>query len=346
MPLSHPTTMSKAVTLLINDIHASRNNLSEFVLNWNEALEICREENIPEMVIGGDLWQARSSQQLSVLMTVREAVLRATEEYGLRLIIAEGNHCKVDQESTYGYSHIFQNYRNVRVVDDFIRVSHEGFDLWVMSYFPENGSFPDKLKAVEESMDKDRRNVLYIHQGIAGALPVPASEDLPAALFDRFDKVLVGHYHNRKRIKDTDIYYIGASRQHNFGEDSDKGYTILYSDGSHEFVRNSVNTTFETVSIDAGSLDTLRPVDGDGGKRQVRLIVECDREEPVNRQALMDMGYSKVEVRVSAAKEDDSAEAGFDSRFDKEGIISEYRKYCGSKGYDGVELGVSYLQKI
>lgn len=43
------------------------------------------------------------------------------------------------------------------------------------------------------------------------------------------------------KIKGTVIEYIGSSRQHNFGEDEDKGYTLLYSDGSYEFIKNHVN---------------------------------------------------------------------------------------------------------
>lgn len=109
-----------------------------------------------------------------------------------------------------------------------------------MAYFPEDGSFTERLQEIidnELSISHTRQNILYIHEGINGALSQPSDKELPAKIFEPFDKILVGHYHNRTKIKNTNIEYIGSSRQHNFGEDEEKGYTILYSDGSHKFVK-------------------------------------------------------------------------------------------------------------
>lgn len=61
------------------------------------------------MIIGGDLWLSRSSQTLSTLMAVRQAIIKATKA-GITITVAEGNHCKVDQESVLGYSHLFSEY--------------------------------------------------------------------------------------------------------------------------------------------------------------------------------------------------------------------------------------------
>ena len=48
------------VALLLNDIHVSKDNISEFQANWDEALQICEKYEIADIVIGGDLWQSRS----------------------------------------------------------------------------------------------------------------------------------------------------------------------------------------------------------------------------------------------------------------------------------------------
>ena len=53
--------------LLINDIHVSKDNIPEFQKNWDEALAICNEQEIPEIIVGGDLWQSRSAQTLERL---------------------------------------------------------------------------------------------------------------------------------------------------------------------------------------------------------------------------------------------------------------------------------------
>ena len=103
--------------LLMNDMHASKDTLSAFELSWMEALQICGEKGIEEIVVGGDLWQSRSSQTLSTLLLVQKCLLEATNR-GILVTLAEGNHDLVDQESFEGYNHIFSPYKNVDVVDD------------------------------------------------------------------------------------------------------------------------------------------------------------------------------------------------------------------------------------
>ena len=98
--------------LLINDIHASKDNIAEFHANWDEAVEICQKRDIPEIIVGGDLWLSRSSQTLSTLLAVRQAIIKATNA-GIDVTLAEGNHDKVDQESLLGYSHIFYQFNSV-----------------------------------------------------------------------------------------------------------------------------------------------------------------------------------------------------------------------------------------
>jgi len=56
------------VALLLNDIHVSKDNIPEFQKNWDEALAICDQYQISDIIIGGDLWLSRSAQTLSVLM--------------------------------------------------------------------------------------------------------------------------------------------------------------------------------------------------------------------------------------------------------------------------------------
>lgn len=92
--------------LLFNDIHVSNDNIPEFKLNWNEALNICDKYDISEIAIGGDLFQSRASQTLDVLLAVHDALLEA-EKRQIEIIIANGNHDKVNQEAIRGYCHVF-----------------------------------------------------------------------------------------------------------------------------------------------------------------------------------------------------------------------------------------------
>lgn len=340
------------VALLFNDIHIAKDNIPEFHANWNEAIQICKSRGISDMIIGGDLWQSSSAQTLDVLMAVRQAIIKATSQE-LYLTIAEGNHCKVDKESPLGYTHIFSEYPNVDVVDSYtIMDIGDNAVLYIMGYYPENGSFMERLqKLVELDLDKSKRSILYIHEGIRGGLSTPSDDELPTHIFEPFDVVLSGHYHDRKQVAGTRIEYIGSSRQYNFGEDEEKGYTILFDDGSYEFVKNKVNTRYKTLAVDMSSLDNLAlPQDSQEHEvpYRVKLCVNCSSAEAstIDKKKIIEMGYTKVEVITEGAETEETASHSLDHKFDKSGLKVEYTSFCANKGIANVEMGLRYLDKI
>ena len=122
----------------------------------------------------------------------------------------------------------------------------------MMGYFPEGGSFTSRLAALATSgLVEGKLNYLYIHEGVNGALATAAPCELPPRIFEPFDRVFAGHYHNRAVVPGTRIEYVGSSRQFNFGEDEAKGYTILCTDGSSEFVQNEANIRYKVLDTSA-----------------------------------------------------------------------------------------------
>ena len=340
---------SYACMLLINDIHLSKDNISDFQKNWDEALRICTEHSINTLVVGGDLWQSRTGQTLSTLMAAREAVLKAAQ-MNIYIILEPGNHDKVDQESILSYSHIFSEYPNVDVIDDYA-----GYDvsdktiLWLISYFPENGSFVEKINEVIQKLPSNKTNILYCHEGINGALTSSSDKELATSIFKPFDKVLVGHYHDRTTLDDGRIEYIGASRQHNYGEDENKGYTILYSDGTTKFVQNRINVRYKTITVSPTDLESAKSMlqQTCSDQTKVRLKITCTADEAANidKNLLMELGASKVEVStetiLSYAKVQD-----LNTKFNKEGLKEEYSRFCIQKEFENMEMGLKYLDKI
>ena len=346
--------MKESKFLLLNDIHVSKDNIPEFYDNWGEAIEICKERGIEDIIVGGDMFQSRSSQTLDVLLAVQNALQTARTNH-IFVTLAEGNHDLVDQEALRGYNSIFNDYPDVEVVDDYFVYSvSDNVDLFVMSYFPENGSFIERYnEMVSKDMREHNTNILYIHEGIKGGLATPSDDELPASIFEPFDSVLVGHYHDRKHIPGTNIQYIGASRQHNFGEDEEKGYTILYSDGSTEFVKNKVNTRYRVIDI-----ESLEDINDDfyammqqlrsSGKYKFKLRVHCLSSEAssIDKQKLIDAGASKVELVTEQAKIKLTESQSIEKKFDKQGIKEEYSSFCAERNIQNVEMGLSYLDKI
>lgn len=335
----------------MNDIHVSKDNIPEFHKNWDEALAICKEKGIGDIIVGGDLWQSRAAQTLDVLLAVRDAINKTINQ-GVHLTLAEGNHDLVDQEALLGYSHIFDGYKDVDVVGDYSIIGFGEVDLYIMSYFPENGSFTERLEKMIAENDSDGfKKILYIHEGIRGGLTQPSDDELPTGIFKAFDAVLVGHYHDRKKIPGTKIEYVGSSRQHTFGEDEEKGYTILFEDGSYEFVKNQVNIRYKNIEVKYDELgesliQEIAEVARDE-RYKTKIKVSCYSEEAqnVDKQKLIDAGATKVEIITEQTEVAEVESQALDQKFDKSGIKDEYKTFCANKEIDN-EMGLAYLDKI
>lgn len=343
--------MKEAIALLINDIHVNKDNISDFNRNWDEMLSVCKNENIADIVIGGDMFTSRASQTLATLLAVKHALDKAVAQ-GLYVTIAEGNHDLVDQEAIEGYNHLWVGQKHIEVVDVYKVLIWEDCDfaLLVMSYFPEDGSFLEQMNdAVQDTLRQypslsENNIILYIHEGVHGALgEFEIAGELPQEPLVRFKAVLCGHYHNRVRIKNTNIEYIGSSRQDNFGEDEEKGYTILYSDGSYGFVKNEVNTRYTTIELDANKVDDFQLDKDDRYKYKVKVKCNEKQAKLFDKQKLLDLGFNKVEVIAENALPKETAASGIQEKYDKQGIKKEYQNYCNENSIDS-KLGIKYLE--
>lgn len=343
--------MKEAIALFINDIHVNKDNIAEFNQNWKEMLSVCKRENIADIVIGGDVFTSRASQTLATLLAVKAALTEAVRQ-GIYITIGEGNHDKTDQEAIEGYNHLWVGLKGIDVVDTHKTLYWEGCDfcLLLMSYFPENGSFLEKLDiAVADTTSqypqfKKNDIILYIHEGVHGALgDFEIDGELPQEPLLGFKAVVCGHYHNRVKIKKTNIEYIGSSRQANFGEDEEKGYTILYADGSYGFVKNEVNMRYQTIELDAKNVDKYTLDIDDRYRYKVKVRCNERQAKLFDKQKLMNLGFHKVEVVAETDLPKESAAADIQEKYDKQGIKKEYQNYCNENSIDS-KLGMKYLE--
>ena len=223
----------------------------------------------------------------------------------------------------------------------------------VMSYFPEDGSFAERLgRLAAEALSGNRSTSSTSMRGINGALAQPSEKELPARIFSPFDKVFVGHYHNRTVIPGTGIEYIGSSRQHNFGEDEEKGYTVLYTDGTYEFVKNRVNMRYRVMDMPAERaglhlMDELREMEADGRyKVKVRVHAPAAAMKSVDKAALLEAGAAKVELVADDEQLPEAVSSSLFEKFDSRRIRETYEDFCRGETDRGCVDGIGYLSKI
>lgn len=343
--------MKKPFALLLNDIHADKDGLEEFKKNWYEAVDVAVENDIPRLIIGGDLLESRASISLSVIKTIHYCLIDAVRKVG-EVWIFRGNHDLVNQEDVYSYCTIFGEINGVHELDTWqaVEVARNKVMLYLCGYYPEDGSASALIEDMGKKIDAsnpDIQNILYCHWGINGAISNPKSAELPIKLFRKFDKVLVGHYHDRCQIKNSNIEYIGASRQANYGEDEEKGYTILFDDGSTEFIKNEVNIRYKTVTATLENVNEvvagIKELDDPMYRVKVKVLVPKDKE--LDKTPLEQAGVARIEIVNEDLIVQETTSQNLEVKFDKNGIKSEYVKHCETENIDP-QLGLQYLDKI
>ena len=338
----------KPVALLMNDLHIGKDNVLEFEKNWNEALKVCEENEIKQIYIGGDVFTTRNVQHLVPLLTVMRCLERTTQK-GIETTVAFGNHdCPIYGEKE-SWCDVLGYVDGVEVINDIMVTDLGGVAFAMVAYFPEETMMVNKLKELDKMLGELRveccDTVVYLHSGVHGALgDMDIPNEMPQEPLLKYRKVLCGHYHNRTAIPDTNIEYIGSSRAHNFGEDEEKGYTLIYEDGTISFVKNEVNIRYVTEDVMLENLSEWeRHVDD---RYKVRLRIHCQAAEAdiVDKTELLARGANKIEFVTEKLKAIESSQTEIDERFDNKNLQKEYKSFCKEKDIDS-RFGMDYLTK-
>ena len=109
----------------------------------------------------------------------------------------------------------------------------------VRRFYPEEAieSYTDALRCAVEHMNVDpsARNVLITHQFVTGGvrsdsedITVGGTDNVDAAVFDRFDYVALGHLHGAQKIARETLRYSGTPLKYSFSEkDQTKAVTVV-----------------------------------------------------------------------------------------------------------------------
>lgn len=182
----------------------------------------------------GDLFDNRKAQKLSVLSSMKKILKNCP------MMIIPGNHDKYDQSDRSSYIDMYDNVANV--IDDghFVEVNGGKILLCFMPFFT-NDVYIEKLEKLKQNINDSYKKVfLFTHIAINGVRNNDGSlvdNGIKLSMFTEFDHVFVGHYHNKSKVG-KNITYIGSAFQSNYGEDNNKGFTLLYEDGSTTFIKS------------------------------------------------------------------------------------------------------------
>lgn len=227
------------IAIWITDCHLEDKTIDVNLSVYEQVLNLCVQHQVP-LINGGDVFTSRRGQSEQVLTTFSK-ILSSFSEAEVKFFCLSGNHDKSSLVSPDSFLnpfsgwHCFHLYREY----DYSDYKEVGIRFHFIPYFDEKLSYRQYLDQAIKNIRFDFKNILFTHIAISGVSNNDGSKiqnEIEAGLFKHFHKVLVGHYHERQ-IFSNNIIYTGSAYQANFGENDQKGCTVIYSDGSTEFIQ-------------------------------------------------------------------------------------------------------------
>ena len=306
--------------LLFTDTHLSDATIETNKKVFAKASSLFKELNCDYLFHLGDIFTARSGQSLNVLTSFRSLL----DTLPTPLYVVAGNHDKVSQESERSYLDVFSFHSNIKVCSSVQEIVPS---VWVLPYFKENSVI------MQEQLDRLRTasGILLAHVGIEEYFGFESQ--LKTRFFKNFDRVYIGHYHDRKFLK-PNIQYIGSSYQVNgYGEDLEKGFLYL-EDGKETFIKFEDYPQYSTIYVKASQFKGIP----DFVTEHKRLVLEGTKEEilAIDRASIVNKG---VELRVKFIG---STRSGTSTVYTKKSLLAEFdNHFTGDK-----KLGREYLKKV
>lgn len=331
--------------VILTDLHLKADNLRVVKSVFEQALQYCEEKKIKRILCLGDIFDSRKSQTLEILKDGFMDILDMFTSYGITLISIPGNHDKTSYHLHDSFLHIYRHHPNFVLIEDYY-VFEEGDSLYHFLPFFSDEKYLELLRMNQHSISKTKKNILFTHIGITGATMNNGMkiEGISVSEFSNYDKVIVGHYHDEQYFSGT-ICYIGASLQHNFGENPKKGLTTLeklkLETIQLKFPRyHKLETNVENLTQDRIDL-ILKEKEETGDNIKIVLTGPKEKIDVFNKKSLLLAGLT-VEKKCDIIEKDEIKERV--EPLNPVTLTSGFKKFCEERTLDE-KTGIKYLEK-
>ncbi len=345
----------KLITFLITDLHRHEENGSVIDNVIKQLIDLCKQHNVTNIFNAGDNFHSRKGQTQNTLVGF-EKNLDSLEEAGIIMHCIPGNHDKADYNLEDSFLNQYKHFPSVNLVKSHSTIVLNDVAFHLVPFFDEKGLYVEKLNEHIKQSEKlikqyDCKNILITHVGINGAQTnarhAHESKIIKSELFDNFDLVLVGHFHNKTQLSET-IHYVGSTIQHNFGEDSFKGIIAIFDDLTFE----TYETKFPTYKVVDFTVDEIKNKklianlvkDIEAGNN-VRIMLTGNMQD-IKAVDINNVKMLGIDVRLKNDSNIDEEELSIEMiEFNNEQIITEFKSFCEKENLS-LSDGLEYLKQI
>jgi len=252
---------------ILNDTHCGARNSSQIFLDYQERFygevffPYLKEHGITQILHLGDYYEHRKFVNFKALKHNRKVFLEPLRESGITMDIIPGNHdvyykqtnelCSLKELLGYFTS-------NVNIVMKPTILKYGSLDVAVLPWINDS-NYDDSINFI----NKCKASILCAHLELAGFEMMPGISNphgMDAALFNRFEQVLSGHFHTKSTR--GNVTYLGSQMEFTWADvDDPKHFHILDSETREiapvlnpitifkKFVYDDVNNDYSNIDL-------------------------------------------------------------------------------------------------
>lgn len=337
--------MKEAIAILSTDKHVTPSNLPEMYDLFRQEIALAKERNIPYIIWLGDIFNSRESQRQEVL-TFLSNILIDYKTAGLEIYCLPGNHDKTDYNSYDSFLDCFILAPHFHLLKEASSFMLGGIKFDSVPFFNEE----KWLEEFNKISKKDAGKILLSHIAVDGSINNDGSkvnsDKIKPSIFSHYKSVFLGHYHNAQKVG-KNIFHLPSTRQNNFGEDNEKGFTILYDDFSTEFIKSKfIEFKKYYIDLDDSSVDEAIKLAKNIKKENVRISFEFsgsdDKLRSLDKKFFINLGIS-VSTKNKEVEIGDTEYVEEVKKMTEDDIIEHFKRFCKKNNYSFNE-GIKYLK--
>jgi hypothetical protein len=226
----------------------------------NQFFPYLKENNIKNVIHLGDFFDRRKYINFNTLSSVRQRFINKFQEENISLHVTIGNHDTYFRNTNNLNSLkelLVGKYENIHVYENPQELNFDGFCFGIIPWVTKENE-----SSIVDFISKCSCRMIGGHFEIVGFQVIPGVKHqggFNISVFDRFDRVLSGHFHIKQSEKN--IHYLGTQYQMNFSDVYAKKGFHVYDTETDEmnFIENS-NNIFHVFVYDDSSPDEIKKI--------------------------------------------------------------------------------------
>lgn len=350
--------MKKIEAVFITDSHLDKDNAEIVKDLFSQVIDFCIENKVNNVFHGGDFFNQRTGQSLEALDAMEE-IFEMFSNKEISLYGISGNHDKVDLDADKSYLSLYRKKRYnefVHLFDSPTIINLKQVSVSLLPYYKEKTAYSDKLEELIDylntSAEVNSKNILLTHiaiDGVSNNKSIKVKNNIKTSLFEAFKLIFVGHYHNASNLT-SKIRYIGSMRPTNFGEDNEKGMTILFEDLSYKQVKlNFLEYRNKYLDYEELSSTTIHELVNEMNSEfcKIKLHIKGKKED-LDKIKLHEYNAAGIEVKQNKILDLKGDSMDDSISFDSASIFSNFKIFCDSNKIKNKKkaVGIRLLSQI